>query len=51
MKKVANRGKGGVATTLWMDHWFVSCSYLKLQLPEHIFTKFPSSSVKVIHKK
>jgi len=26
-KKVANRGsKGGVATMLWVDYWFGSCS-------------------------
>jgi len=25
-RKVANHGKGGVATTHWVDHWFGSCS-------------------------
>jgi len=27
LKKVANRGKGGVVTALWVDHWFESCSW------------------------
>jgi len=26
IKEVANHGKGGVATTHWIDHWFRSCS-------------------------
>jgi len=25
-KKIANRGKGGVAATLWVDHWIGSFS-------------------------
>jgi len=26
-KKEANRGKGGLAATLWVDHWIGSCSW------------------------
>lgn len=25
-KKVANLGKGGVATIFWVDYWFESCN-------------------------